>query len=81
MHTHTKYKEEADIFKTYDITAVPVVNKEVRLIGIITADDILDIIEEVGTEDIHKISGISPNTDSYLNASLKDMVKSRFLGY
>lgn len=77
VHTRTKQKEVAHIFKTYDITAVPVVNKEDRLIGIITADDILDIIEEVGTEDIHKMSGVSPSSESYLNSSLKEMVKSR----
>lgn len=79
VYTDTDQEEVAKIISKYDITAIPVLNNENRLIGIITADDVLDILEEEATEDIHKMSGITPTgTDgSYLNTGIREMVKSR----
>ena len=70
-------EEVANVIKKYDITVVPVVNNENCLIGIITVDDIIDILEQEATEDIHKMAGIAPMEDSYLEASVLDIVKSR----
>ncbi|WP_068268761.1 magnesium transporter [Caviibacter abscessus] len=77
VYTDTDQEEVANIISKYDITAMPVLNNENRLIGIITADDVLDILEEEATEDIHKMSGITPTGGSYLNTSVEEMVRSR----
>lgn len=63
----------------YDITAIPVVTNEQCLVGIITVDDILDIIHEEATEDIQKMNAIAPLEDSYLETSVVDMYKSRIV--
>jgi magnesium transporter len=70
-------EEVVDVIQKYDITVVPVVNNENRLIGIITVDDIIDILEEEATEDIHLMAGITPIEESYLEASVLSIVKSR----
>lgn len=76
VYTYTDQEEVARLFSTYDVTAIPVLNKDNRLIGIVTADDILDILEEEATEDIQKMSGIN-TSESYLEANTKEMIKSR----
>ena len=70
-------EEVVAVIQKYDITVVPVVNNENRLIGIITVDDIIDILEEEATEDIHLMAGITPIEESYLEASVLSIVKSR----
>jgi magnesium transporter len=65
------------VIKRYDITVVPVVNDENRLIGIITVDDIIDVLEEEVTEDIQKMAAIIPIEGSYLMTSVAEMTKSR----
>lgn len=77
VYTHTDQEEVAKILSKYDITTICVLNDENRLIGIVTADDVLDILTEEATEDIHKMSGITPTDGSYLKSSVKEMVKSR----
>lgn len=72
-------EEVAKIFEKYDITVVPVVNSDNCLVGIITVDDIIDVIHEEATEDIHKMGGITPmENKDYLDTNILDMVKSRF---
>ncbi|MDD6468158.1 MAG: magnesium transporter [Erysipelotrichaceae bacterium] len=75
--TDQDQEDVANVIKKYDITVVPVVNNENRLIGIITVDDIMDILEEEATEDIHKMAAVTPMEDSYLEASVWEIVKSR----
>ena len=75
--TSIDQEEVANIMKKYDITVIPVVNDEQRLIGIITIDDIIDILQEEATEDIHKMAAVSPIEESYLKAGVFDLVKSR----
>ncbi len=67
----------ANVFKKYDFSVLPVVNDEERLIGIITADDIIDVLYEETTEDIQKIAAIMPTEGSYIETSIMEMAKSR----
>lgn len=64
-------------FEKYDMLALPVVDKEDRLIGIITVDDIIDVIQEENTEDIEKMAAISPSDKTYLKTGVFETVKSR----
>ncbi len=59
VHTDTPQEEVAQLMKRYDLLAVPVVDREDRLVGIVTIDDVVDVIEEEATEDIQKLAGIS----------------------
>ncbi len=59
VRTEMPQEEVARIMKRYDLIAVPVVDREDRLVGIITIDDVIDILEEEATEDIQKLAGIS----------------------
>lgn len=77
VSTKEDQEEVANLFKKYDLTTMPVVDSENRLVGIITIDDIIDIIEEEASEDIAKISGMLPTEKPYLKLSLLDIYKSR----
>lgn len=59
----------ADLVRHYDLMAIPVVDAENRLVGIITADDIMDVIEEENTEDFEKMAALTPSEDPYLHLS------------
>ncbi len=59
----------AGVVRRYDLMAIPVVDKENRLVGIITADDIMDVIQEENTEDFEKMAALTPSEDSYLHTS------------
>ncbi len=68
----------SDAFKKYDFLAIPVVDKENRLVGIITVDDIIDVIEEENTEDFERMAGILDPTDKeYLDVGVFHHVKNR----
>lgn len=58
-YTETPQEQVAQLMKRYDLIALPVVDREDRLVGIVTIDDIVDILEEEATEDIQKLAGIS----------------------
>jgi magnesium transporter len=60
-------EEVARVMKRYDLLAIPVVDKEGRLVGIVTVDDVVDILEEEATEDIQKLSGISGGDEEALS--------------
>ena len=71
-------KETAiEVFRKYDRTALPVVDLEEHLVGIVTVDDVLQVQEEETTEDIHKIGGLEALDEPYLQIRLLDMVKKR----
>lgn len=70
-------EEVAQIAKKYDLLSVPVVDKEGRLVGIITIDDIVDIIEEEATEDFEKMAMLTPSDDEYLKTKLFALAKNR----
>lgn len=67
----------ADMFAKYDFTALPVVDKETRLVGIVTIDDAIDVIQEEATEDMEKMGAITPSDKPYLRQSVFDIYKSR----
>lgn len=76
--TTTDREEIARIFKQYDFLALPIVDKEKRLVGIVTVDDIVTVIEEEATEDIAKMSGLVPNEKPYLKTSPLRLWLNRF---
>ncbi|MEH2244905.1 magnesium transporter [Nostoc sp.] len=59
VRTETPQEEVARIMQRYDLIAIPVVDREDRLVGIVTIDDVMDILEEEATEDIQKLGGVS----------------------
>ena len=63
-------EDVADMFQDYDYSSMPVVDSEERLVGIITIDDIIDVIEEEATEDIEKMAAITPTDKSYMNTGV-----------
>lgn len=75
--TLTDQEEVANDFKKYDVTSMPVVDSENRLVGIITIDDIVDIMEEETTEDIEKMAAITPTDKTYFNTSTFETFKKR----
>ena len=70
-------EEVAAIAKKYDLLSVPVVDKEDRLVGIITIDDIVDIIDEEATEDMEKMALLTPSEDEYLKTGVFTLTKNR----
>jgi magnesium transporter len=71
-------EEVAQIFKKYDFLALPVVDKENRLVGIITFDDIMDVIEEETTEDIERMAGVFDGSGKeYMDIPVLHHVKNR----
>ena len=77
VNTLTDQEEVAKMFQDYDLTSVPVVDSENKLVGIITIDDVIDIMEEEATEDIEKMAAIVPTEKSYLKLSVFELFKSR----
>lgn len=70
-------EEVARQFKKYDFTSMPVVDNEGRLVGIITVDDIVDIIEEETTEDMEKMAAIMPSDKPYMKTGIWETYKKR----
>ena len=64
--TDTPQREVAQIMKRYDLIALPVVDKEDRLVGIVTIDDVVDIIDEEATEEIQKLAGVTGGDETAL---------------
>ena len=69
----------ADVFKKYDLLAIPVVDNEKRLVGIITIDDIVDVMEEETTEDIYKMNAIEPTNEEYIHAGVTTLARKRIV--
>jgi magnesium transporter len=77
VNTHEDQEDAAYLFKKYDYYVIPVVDNEKRLVGIITVDDILDVIDQEATEDIHKMAAIQPSEKEYLRTSNWVLAKNR----
>ncbi len=77
VETMMDQEEVAHMISKYDFSSIPVVDSEERLVGIITVDDIIDIIEEEATEDIQKMAAILPSDDPYDRMSPVDLWKKR----
>ena len=77
INTMMDQEEVAKQFKKYDFTSMPVVDNENRLVGIITVDDIVDIMEEEATEDIEKMAAIVPSDKPYMRTGIFETFKKR----
>ena len=81
IYTHTLADREdvVKMFDKYDLLAIPVVDKEDRLIGIITVDDAIDVIREENTEDFEKMAAMMPSDESYFKTSAFTHAKNRIM--
>ena len=77
VKTTDDQEEVAQLLQRYSFVALPVVDKENRLVGIVTIDDAMDVIEEETTEDIEKMAGINPTDKDYIRTSVWELWKSR----
>lgn len=77
VYEDTDQEEAAKILDTYDLPALPVVDHHQRLLGIVTFDDIIDVIRAEQTEDVYKMGAMSGSTEPYLESSILDLVKKR----
>lgn len=78
-HTTDDQETIADQFQKYDLLAMPVVDKEQRLVGIITVDDIVEVIVEESTEDIEKMSALAPSDEPYLKTGIFRLARNRII--
>lgn len=79
VQTLSDQEEVAALFKKYDLLAMPVVDTEERLVGIVTVDDILDVIEEENEEDFAKMNALEPSDDAYLDTNVFTLAKRRIV--
>ena len=77
VHTTDDQELVADTVRKYDPISIPVVDHEERMIGIITIDDIVDVIEEENTEDFEKMAAMLPSEDEYLKTDVLTLAKNR----
>lgn len=77
VHTGTDQEEVARIIQRYDFLAVPVVDSEQRLVGVITVDDVIDILEQETTEDIYALGGVQSQGDNYFQTNLLTVARRR----
>ncbi|MBN3040823.1 MAG: magnesium transporter, partial [Candidatus Omnitrophica bacterium] len=73
----TDKEEAANIFKRYDLFVIPVVNAGDKLLGIVTFDDLVDVLEEEATEDFEKIAAVVPVEKPYMEANFINLVIKR----
>lgn len=79
VNTHDDQETVADLARRYDLLSVPVTDNEGRLVGIVTIDDIVDIIEAENTEDFERMALMQPSEDTYLRTGVLSMYKNRIL--
>lgn len=77
VQTDTDQEEVARLIQRYDFLAVPVVDTEHRLVGIITVDDVIDVLEEETTEDIYALGGLQSGGDNYFQTNLLTVARKR----
>lgn len=77
VNTHEDQEEVARKFTKYDFLAMPVVDNEERMVGIITVDDVMDVIAEENEEDFSKMAAMAPIEDSYFKTSVFTHAKKR----
>lgn len=79
VNTLSDQEEVAALFKKYDLLAMPVVDTEDRLVGIVTVDDILDVIEEENEEDFAIMNALEPSDEPYLETDVFTLAKRRIV--
>ena len=77
VNTHTDQEEVARIMRKYNLLAVPVVDMDNRMVGIVTFDDAMDVMEDETTEDMEIMAGMTPSDKTYLRSSPMDLFKHR----
>lgn len=78
VHTDTDQEEVARLIQRYDFLAVPVVDREHRLVGIVTVDDVIDILQRETTEDIYALGGgVQSGGDNYFQMNLLEIARKR----
>ena len=75
--THTDQEEVAKMFSKYDFLALPVVDLENRMVGIVTVDDAIDVLEDEATEDMEMMGGILPSEKTYIRSGPWQLFKNR----
>ena len=75
--THTDQEEVAHMFSKYDFLALPVVDLENRMVGIVTFDDAMDVLEDEATEDMEIMGGMLPSEKTYMRSSAPELFKNR----
>ncbi|WP_129600858.1 magnesium transporter [Anaerophilus nitritogenes] len=78
-YTHDDQEDVANLFKKYGLIAIPILDKEERLTGIITVDDIVEVIEQENTEDFQKMAGMKPSEIAYLDTPFTSLAKHRII--
>lgn len=78
VHTHDDQEDVVSTINKYNLIAIPVVDYEMCMVGIVTVDDAMSVLQEETTEDIAMMAGISPSEDSYFETSVWQHAKSRF---
>ena len=76
-YTTEDREEVVDTFNEYSLLSLPVVDKENRLVGIITVDDVMDVMEQEATEDFEKMAAMLPSEKPYLKTSVFQLAKNR----
>lgn len=79
VSTMDDQEEVAQVAKKYDLLSIPVVDKEGRLVGIITIDDIVDIIDDEATEDFEKMALLQPSDSEYMKTNVFNLAKNRIV--
>jgi magnesium transporter len=69
----------AGLFKKYGLLSMPIVDREQRLVGIVTVDDVVQVIEEENTEDFEKMAALNPSEEPYLKTGIMQLTRNRFL--
>ena len=77
--THTDQEETARLFSKYDLLALPVVDLDNRMVGIITVDDAMDVMVDEATEDLSLMGAVNPSEKTYFETSVFSHAKNRFL--
>lgn len=77
VKTDVDQEEVARLIQRYDFLAVPVVDKELRLVGIVTVDDVIDILEREATEDIYALGAVQSDGDNYFQSNLFTVARKR----
>lgn len=77
VKTDMDQEEVAKLIQRYDFLAVPVVDKELRLVGIVTVDDVIDILEREATEDIYALGAVQSDGDNYFQTNLFTVARRR----
>ena len=70
-------EEVAESFRKYDLLSLPVVDHEDRLVGIVTVDDVVDVMEQEATEDFEKMAAMIPSEKPYLKTGVFVLAKNR----